>query len=63
MTPAGGYSAGMADLPWDYVALGISKSVQASAASIRRWKVEVRAPLLRFPTGLQLALSIAAPYL
>jgi hypothetical protein len=33
----------MAILPWDCVVLGIPKSVQAKAASIARWKAEVRA--------------------
>ena len=33
----------MAILPWDCVVLGIPKSVQAKAASITRWKADVRA--------------------
>lgn len=33
----------MTVLPWDCVVLGIPKSVQASRASIRRWKADVRA--------------------
>lgn len=33
----------MAVLPWDCVVLGIPRSVQASRASIERWKAQVQA--------------------
>jgi len=40
------------DLPWDFVVLGIPKSVQARASSIRRWKEQVRAAAWEFwPPG------------
>jgi hypothetical protein len=31
------------ELPWDFVVLGVPKSVQARARSVQRWKEQVRA--------------------
>jgi crossover junction endodeoxyribonuclease RusA len=40
------------DLPWDFVVLGVPKSVQARASSIQRWKEQVRAAAWEFwPPG------------
>lgn len=47
-----GRPTGMTDLPWDFVVSGIPRSVQASEASIRRWKDAVRtAAVESWPTG------------
>jgi hypothetical protein len=41
------------DLPWDFVVLGVPKSVQARASSIQRWKEQVRAAArASWPTGV-----------
>jgi crossover junction endodeoxyribonuclease RusA len=40
-------------LPWDCVVLGVPKSVQAKAASISRWKADVRASAVAaWPTDI-----------
>jgi hypothetical protein len=33
----------MVSLPWDFVVIGVPKSVQASRSSVRRWREQVRA--------------------
>ena len=46
------YSANVADLPWDFVVLGVPKSVQARSASVQRWKERVRtAAVAGWPVG------------
>lgn len=40
------------DLPWDFVVLGVPKSVQAKARSVQRWKEYVRdAAAAAWPVG------------
>jgi hypothetical protein len=40
------------DLPWDFVVLGVPKSVQAKASSVQRWKEQVRtAAMALWPAG------------